>query len=337
MRRRRGGDPVRRRLVDLRLARGARRPRRARSSRSTSRAWTRCSRSTEVSRLARVQAGVFGPAPGGAAEGARLHVRPLPGLVHPLDARRLDRHALLGDAVRPLRRYRRPDQGPAGGHAVRDARRSRPVPATSTGPSVREMVLGSEGRLGIITEATVQVRRLPEQRHDPRLSVPDLRRRSGRDARHRRQRVLGVGHARLRRARDAVLVRDAQAADAARQAAVEGAAALPARGVSGATSTRCACRSSATRAASATSPRSGRPSARSSSATAACASAPGPGALYDQKKFDTPYIRDYLLDRGVAGRRLGDGDAVEPADRRSTTRSRPRRAAPSPSSAFRAT
>src|SRR4029453_19371239 len=24
-----------------------------------------------------------------------------------------------------------------------------------------------------------------------------------------------------------------------------------------------------------------------------------PGELYDQKKFDTPYIRDYLLDRGA--------------------------------------
>ena len=34
----------------------------------------------------------------------------------------------------------------------------RPVPSTSTGPSVREMVLGSEGRLGLITEATVEVR-----------------------------------------------------------------------------------------------------------------------------------------------------------------------------------
>jgi alkyldihydroxyacetonephosphate synthase len=27
----------------------------------------------------------------------------------------------------------------------------------------------------------------------------------------------------------------------------------------------------------------------------------GPGALYDQKKFDTPYIRDFLLDHGAAG------------------------------------
>ena len=40
----------------------------------------------------------------------------------------------------------------------------RPLPSTSTGPSVREMILGSEGRLGIITEVTVQVHRIPEER-----------------------------------------------------------------------------------------------------------------------------------------------------------------------------
>src|SRR5690625_397752 len=40
----------------------------------------------------------------------------------------------------------------------------RPLPSTSTGPSVREMILGSEGRLGVITEAWVQVHRLPENR-----------------------------------------------------------------------------------------------------------------------------------------------------------------------------
>jgi hypothetical protein len=27
----------------------------------------------------------------------------------------------------------------------------------------------------------------------------------------------------------------------------------------------------------------------------------GTGELYDQKKFDTPYIRDFLLDRGAIG------------------------------------
>jgi alkyldihydroxyacetonephosphate synthase len=41
---------------------------------------------------------------------------------------------------------------------------TRAVPSTSTGPSVREMILGSEGRLGVITEATVHVHRNPEKR-----------------------------------------------------------------------------------------------------------------------------------------------------------------------------
>lgn len=40
----------------------------------------------------------------------------------------------------------------------------RPLPSTSSGPSVREMILGSEGRLGVITEVWVNVHRLPENR-----------------------------------------------------------------------------------------------------------------------------------------------------------------------------
>jgi alkyldihydroxyacetonephosphate synthase len=40
----------------------------------------------------------------------------------------------------------------------------RPLPSTSTGPSVREMILGSEGRLGVITEVTAQVHRKPAER-----------------------------------------------------------------------------------------------------------------------------------------------------------------------------
>jgi len=38
----------------------------------------------------------------------------------------------------------------------------KPVPASAAGPDVREMALGSEGRLGVITQAKVRVRRLPE-------------------------------------------------------------------------------------------------------------------------------------------------------------------------------
>ncbi len=36
-------------------------------------------------------------------------------------------------------------------------------PASSTGPEVRELVLGSEGRMGILTEATVRITPLPER------------------------------------------------------------------------------------------------------------------------------------------------------------------------------
>ena len=38
-----------------------------------------------------------------------------------------------------------------------------PFPASAAGPDLRELVLGSEGRLGIITEATVRVRPLPQR------------------------------------------------------------------------------------------------------------------------------------------------------------------------------
>lgn len=38
----------------------------------------------------------------------------------------------------------------------------KPVPATAAGMDVREMVLGSEGRLGVVTRAQVRVRRMPE-------------------------------------------------------------------------------------------------------------------------------------------------------------------------------
>lgn len=41
---------------------------------------------------------------------------------------------------------------------------TRAVPSKSTGPDVNQMMIGSEGRLGIITEATVQVHRQPEVR-----------------------------------------------------------------------------------------------------------------------------------------------------------------------------
>ncbi len=48
---------------------------------------------------------------------------------------------------------------PAGNLATRD------VPATAAGPSLKELIVGSEGVLGVITAATLRVRPLPEVRH----------------------------------------------------------------------------------------------------------------------------------------------------------------------------
>jgi alkyldihydroxyacetonephosphate synthase len=47
-------------------------------------------------------------------------------------------------------------------------------PASAAGPDLREMVLGSEGRLGIITEAAVRALRLPEREEFRAVFFPDF-------------------------------------------------------------------------------------------------------------------------------------------------------------------
>jgi alkyldihydroxyacetonephosphate synthase len=115
------------------------------------------------SRLARVQAGVFGPhleeqlgAHGytfGHFPDSFTHSTLGGWIATRSSGMQSDRYGDIADMTRGLRVVT-----PSGMLVTR------PVPATSTGPSVREMVLGSEGRLGLITEATVQVRRIPGRR-----------------------------------------------------------------------------------------------------------------------------------------------------------------------------
>jgi alkyldihydroxyacetonephosphate synthase len=175
---------------------------------------------------------------------------------------------------------------------------TRPVPATSTGPSVREMVLGSEGRLGVITEATVQVHRIPPERKilgyffptwerglkamgaiaasdaspsvtrisDPNETAFSLATRKAGSA---LDRVISIGmRTFLRRVKkfdlDDVCLSfigfEGTAEHVKRQRALVGKIVSEHGGF--------------------------------------CLGA-SPGTLYDQKKFDTPYIRDFLLDRGA--------------------------------------
>ena len=114
-------------------------------------------------RLARVQAGVFGPhlEEQLGAQGYTLGHFPdsfthstLGGWIATRSSgMQSDRYGDIADMTKGLRVVT-----PSGTLVTR------PISTTSTGPSIREMVLGSEGRLGLITEATVHVRQIPERR-----------------------------------------------------------------------------------------------------------------------------------------------------------------------------
>jgi len=177
---------------------------------------------------------------------------------------------------------------------------TRPVPAASTGPSVREMVLGSEGRLGVITEATVHVHRAPERREILGYLFPDW----PRALEAMRELAESEATPSVTRVSDAP---ETQFSFATRKAPtlldrVQSAALQTflrrARGFD----VDAMCLSFIGFEGS---PRhvelQRRLVSRIVSRHGGLCVGKGPGVLYDQKKFDTPYIRDFLLDRGVLG------------------------------------
>ena len=138
---RRGGDPVRRQDEHLGQASSRSRARRARWSRSTWAAWIACFRSTQP-RSWRASRRASSAEPGAPAERPGLDMRALPdSFTHSTlggwiatrsSGMQSDRYGDVAELTRGLRVVT-----PSGVLVVR------PVPSTSTGPSVREMVLGS--------------------------------------------------------------------------------------------------------------------------------------------------------------------------------------------------
>jgi alkyldihydroxyacetonephosphate synthase len=177
---------------------------------------------------------------------------------------------------------------------------TRPVPHTSTGPSVREMVLGSEGRLGIITEATVHVHRVPERRTILGYLFPSwpealaaMREIAASEASPSVTRVSDTNETRFSFATR----KDPSLLDRLKSKALQTylerrrgfdleAMCLSFIGYEGTKDHVATQRKLVGKIVS----RHG----------GLCVGS-GPGELYDQKKFDTPYIRDYLLDRGAPG------------------------------------
>jgi alkyldihydroxyacetonephosphate synthase len=251
-----------------------------------------------ASRLARVQAGVFGPhleeqlgAQGytfGHFPDSFTHSTLGGWIATRSSGMQSDRYGDIADLTKGLRVVT-----PSGTLVTQ------PIPSMSTGPSIREMILGSEGRLGLITEATVQVRALPARREilgylfptfaDGLAAMGDLA------AGEHSVSVTRVSDAHETRFSFATRSRPSLPDKLKSRALREylqrrrgwevREMCLAFLGYEGSQRHVAAARRGAGRVV------------RSHGGLCIGAS---PGALYDQKKFDTPYIRDFLLDRGVA-------------------------------------
>ena len=177
---------------------------------------------------------------------------------------------------------------------------TREVPSQSAGPSLREMVLGSEGRLGVITEATVQVHRLAEERVIQAYFFPDYT--SGLKAMH--DIAASDASPSITRVSDAMetqfTLATSKRGSALTQLLNKGVQLYASRRKGIDLSKMCLSfigfEGSAGHVA-----RNKRLVADIVKAHGGFGVGSGPGTLYDQKKFDTPYIRDFILDRGAYG------------------------------------
>ena len=199
-----------------------------------------------------------------------------------------DKYGDIADIARGMRVAR-----PGG---ILDVRAS---PSASTGPSVREMILGSEGRLGVITEATVQVHRVPAKRVIHAYFFPNWV--AGLSA----MRAIAEGdvHPSITRISDA---RETGFSLATAKVS-KGFSALAQKGLFAVLKRRGwdldeMCLSFlGYEGAPDHVARQRRAVEKLVKRHGGIGVGTGPGVLYDQKKFDTPYLRDFLLDRGTAG------------------------------------
>jgi len=176
----------------------------------------------------------------------------------------------------------------------------RPLPSTSSGPSVREMILGSEGRLGVITEVTVQVHRVPAKRDVYAYFFPNWK--SGIAAMQEiSESDAAPSITRISDARETgfslATSKDRKGFDKFLAGTV-----LPGLMKSKGWTLEDICLSFIGYEGSVSHAK------RQKKLVDAIVKkhggmgvGTGPGILYDQKKFDTPYLRDFLLDMGAAG------------------------------------
>jgi alkyldihydroxyacetonephosphate synthase len=198
-----------------------------------------------------------------------------------------DKYGDIADITKGLRVVR-----PGGVLAIRA------VPSASTGPSLREMIIGSEGRLGVITEVTAQVHRLPEKReilaylfpswHDGLAAMQAI---AESDARPSVTRVSDAHETAFSFATSKAstgiskVVNDALPKVLKAKGWDVDAMCLSFIGYEGSPEHVAQTQKAV---------------AKIVKANKGMGVGKGPGKLYDQKKFDTPYLRDFFMDHGGA-------------------------------------
>jgi alkyldihydroxyacetonephosphate synthase len=205
-----------------------------------------------------------------------------------------DKYGDIADIVRGLHVVRPSSPGRSGILVIR------PIPSSSTGPSVREMIVGSEGRLGIITEATVQVHRQPAKRDVYAYFFPNWE----------------AGTAAMQEIAESDATPSITRVSDARETGFSLATSKESHGLSkflagtvlpflmrrkGWDLDNICLSFIGYEGGEAHAKLQKKLVERIVKKHGGMGVGSGPGVLYDQKKFDTPYLRDFLLDRGAAG------------------------------------
>lgn len=173
-----------------------------------------------------------------------------------------------------------------------------PLPSSSSGPSVREMIIGSEGRLGVITEVSMNVHRLAEHKEIQAYFFPDYA--SGLKA------AEEICHSDaspvMVRVSDANETRFSMANSSGGKSTVSKYVnkAVEKVMVAKGWDLNEICLSFIGFEGSAVNVRFQKGLvAKIVRKWGGMGVGKGPGSMYDEKKFDIPYIRDFLLDRGI--------------------------------------